>query len=157
MNNKLILAIDPGTTQSAYCVMESDNMSRLLDKGKVDNERIIEIVQEGYFDVVVVECFKSYGMGVGDSVFETAYLIGRIMQIAGPLFERIYRHEVKINLCHTMKSKDSNVRRALIDRFAAHDFARGTGTKKNPDFFYGVSDDIWSAIGICVTWIDIKK
>ena len=153
----LILGIDPGTSLSAYCVMDSEDMSRILDKGKVENEELIGIVKAGYFDVCVVECFRNYGSPVGDYTFDTAYFIGRIMQVAGEQFRRIYRSDVKMNVCHTMKAKDGNIRRALIDRFAVHDKARGTGTIKNKDFFYGVSADIWSAVGICVTYIDTIK
>jgi hypothetical protein len=153
----IVLGCDPGTTLSAFCVMDSEDMSRILDKGKVPNEELIGIVRKGYFDVCVVECFRNYGMGVGASTFETAYFIGRIMQVAGEQFRRIYRSDVKMNICYTMKAKDSNIRRALIDRFAVHDKGRGTGTKKNKDFFYGVSADIWSAVAIAVTYIDTLK
>ena len=41
-------------------------------------------------------------------------------------YEYIYRKEEKMNICHTMRAKDSNIRQALIDRFGE------VGTKKNP-------------------------
>lgn len=71
----------------------------------------------------------SYGMAVGKEVFETCVWIGRFIEIA--IFknievEYIYRKDEKMNLCNSMKAKDSNIRQALIDRFGE------VGTKKNP-------------------------
>ena len=71
----------------------------------------------------------SYGMPVGKEVFETCVAIGQFKQKAMendiPV-EFIYRKDEKMNLCHSMKAKDSNIRQALIDRFGP------VGTKKNP-------------------------
>lgn len=71
----------------------------------------------------------SYGMSVGKEVFETCVWIGRFTELAvlqNIDVEYIYRAEEKMNLCHTMKAKDTNIRQALIDRFGV------VGTKKNP-------------------------
>jgi hypothetical protein len=63
----------------------------------------------------------------------------------------IYRAEEKMNLCYSMKAKDSNIRQALIDRFGE------VGTKNNPGFFYGFKKDIWAAFAVGVTYLDKKK
>lgn len=70
----------------------------------------------------------SYGMPVGKEVFDTCVWIGRFQQIALPNADTkfIYRKDEKMNICHSMKAKDSNIRQALIDRFGE------VGTKKNP-------------------------
>jgi len=81
------------------------------------------------FDKIIVEMVASYGMPVGESVFQTCVWIGRFVQLADELGKEygfIYRKEEKMNICHTMKAKDSNIRQALIDRFGE------VGTKKNP-------------------------
>ena len=71
----------------------------------------------------------SYGMPVGKEVFDTCVWIGIYVQQAhelGKSTEFIYRKDEKMNICHSMKAKDSNIRQALIDRFGQ------VGTKKNP-------------------------
>lgn len=71
----------------------------------------------------------SYGMAVGREVFETCVWTGRFIEIARLRkieVEYIYRKDEKMNLCQSMKAKDSNIRQALIDRFGE------VGTKKNP-------------------------
>lgn len=82
---------------------------------------------------MAIEMIASYGMPVGKEVFETCVWIGRfiedmkyIPQDRITTTEYIYRKDEKMNLCHSMKAKDSNIRQALIDRFGV------VGTKKNP-------------------------
>jgi len=57
----------------------------------------------------------------------------------------VYRKEVKIYLCGSMKAKDPNIRQALIDRLG------DPGTKKNPGPTYGVKSHAWSALAVAVT------
>jgi hypothetical protein len=92
----------------------------------------------------------SYGMPVGESIFETVFWIGRFWEETGNITRkaRIYRKDVKMNLCGSMKAKDSNIRQALIDRFGV------VGVKKNPGWFYGFKADIWSAYAVGVTYYD---
>ena len=56
-----------------------------------------------------------------------------------------------MNLCKTMKAKDSNIRQALIDRFGE------VGTKNKQGWFYGFKKDIWSAYAIGITYVDLKE
>ena len=81
------------------------------------------------YDKAIIEMVASYGMAVGATVFETCVAIGQFKEIAMKQnipVEFIYRKDEKMNLCHSMKAKDSNIRQALIDRFGE------VGTKKNP-------------------------
>ena len=158
-----IFAIDPGNTQSGYAVIEMPNF-HLVGFGKVENEellRMLEIYNEkndNTPDTFVIEKIASYGMAVGKDVFETCYWIG---QFTHALKHRkvadVYRRDEKIILCGSMKAKDSNIRQELINRHARFDFKNGKGTKANPDTFYGVSKDMWSAIAVGVTYYEKEK
>ena len=72
-----------------------------------------------------------------------------------PRKELIYRMDEKINLCHDSRAKDSNIRQALIDRFAPNAANGGKGTKLNPSIFYGFSADQWAAMAVGVTYADL--
>lgn len=146
-----ILAIDSGNVESGYCLIDSETY-KPLEFGKIDNTQMLFKIKELNYDKIILEMVASYGMAVGASVFETCVWIGRFIQARKcPDFEYIYRKEEKINLCGSMKAKDSNIRQALIDRFGE------VGTKKNQGFFYGFKKDIWAAFAVGVTWLDKQK
>lgn len=136
-----ILAIDPGNVESGYAVITMPEFS-LLDFGKESNEVLLKRIGilRNAVDVSVLEMVACYGMPVGKDVFETCVWIGRFLQMLdGCDTKYVYRKDEKINLCGSMKAKDANIRQALINRYARHDFKNGKGTKKNPDVFYGVA------------------
>lgn len=155
----VLFAIDPGNQYSAYCIM--NDQYDLLEFAKLTNKEIMDILLQKLdsVDMVVIERVASYGLAVGREVFETCEWIGRFSQEAEKKVktEYIYRKDEKMCLCGSMKAKDANIRQALIDRFAKFDLKNGKGTKKNPDFFYGVSKDVWAAISVCVTKLDMMK
>jgi uncharacterized protein (DUF2249 family) len=151
-DGEMILAIDPGSTESAYVLLRKEDLS-ISSFGKLENGVILEIIQDKYFDHVAIEMVASYGMAVGVEVFETVFWIGRFYEAARSTeckyIQKIYRKDEKMNLCHSMKAKDANIRQALIDRFGT------VGTKKAPGWFYGVSKDVWAAIAVGVTYYDM--
>ncbi len=101
--------------------------------------------QRELFEKVIIEMVASYGMAVGETVFQTCVAIGIFEEIAESQnipVEFVYRKDEKINLCNSMKAKDSNIRQALIDRFGE------VGTKRNPGWFYGFKKDVWSAYAV---------
>jgi hypothetical protein len=151
-----ILAIDPGPVVSAYVVL--DGNLKPIRFGMVDNAILNDIIicdihlENPNIKYVAIEMIASYGMAVGKEVFETCVWIGRFTETALKYFDKvgnIYRKDEKMNLCHTMKAKDGNIRQALIDRFGV------VGTKKDPGWFYGVSKDVWAAIAVGVTYHDM--
>ena len=151
-----VLAIDPGNTESAYCCVDSETLEPGFF-GKVPNEQLLGYVMAFSYDKLVIERISSYGMAVGKDVFETCEWIGRFTQAALPAqAEYIYRKEEKLHICQDSKARDANIRRALIDRFAKHDFQNGKGTKKDPDWFYGFKADVWAAYSVAITFIETK-
>lgn len=147
-----IMAVDPGSTDSAYVVVNEHY--EILAKGKITNEQLIDLIKipTAYIDEIVIEMIASYGMAVGVTVFDTCVWIGRFWECSTAKEKAyIYRKEEKINLCGTMKAKDTNIRQALIDRFGV------VGTKNNQGFFYGFKADMWAAFAVAVTYLDKKK
>ena len=147
----MILAIDPGNVDSAYCLID-EKTYKPIEFGKLSNQQVLMKVIELKYDKLILEMIASYGMPVGASVFETCVWIGRFIQARNCCdYDYIYRKDEKINLCNSMKAKDSNIRQALIDRFGE------VGTKKNQGFFYGFKNDIWAAFAVGCTYLDKQK
>lgn len=157
-----ILAIDPGNTESGYAIIEMPNFN-IEEFGKIENDNLLAkfdgwFFSKGYIDAIAIEMVASYGMPVGKDVFETCVWIGRFEQaLKNEDVTYIFRKDEKIALCGSMKAKDSNIRQALIDRYARFDFKNGKGTKTNQDTFYGVSKDVWQAIAVGVTYWEIRS
>lgn len=150
-----ILAIDPGNTESAYVVLDENMKPVRFDKveNSFFNQILIrQIVGTYKLDKAAIEYIASYGMAVGKEVFETCIWIGRFAQslsMYGVDTTPIYRKDVKMHLCGSMKAKDSNIIIALKDRFG------DKGTKAKPGWFFGFKSDVWQAYAIAVTYRDI--
>jgi hypothetical protein len=151
----MILSLDPGSTQSAYCVLD-DNL-KTIRSGKCDN-RIAQEMMIKYtrmFDIrhCAIEGVQGYGMAVGKTVFETCEWIGIYLETARllkiPNIKKIYRKEEKKNLCKSIKVKDSDIRQALIVRFI------GEKVIENGDWFNGFKYDVWQAYAVGVTYYDL--
>ena len=101
----------------------------------------------------VIEMIASYGMAVGQSIFDTCVWIGRFIEVSYT-YDLIYRKDVKMCLCGSMRAKDANIRQALIDKFGK------PGTIKAPNLIYGETNrvedkmkaDLWSALAVAITW-----
>ena len=150
-----VLAIDPGNRQSAWCMVDGETL-KPLSFGKEENQVVLDAVQNLSYDSIVIERVASYGMAVGRDVFETCEWVGRFTQAASVPPDYVYRREETLHLCGDSRAKDANIRRALIDRFAQHDLKNGKGTKKNPDWFYGFSADVWQAYAVAVTYVETR-
>lgn len=160
-----IFSIDPGNVETGWArvTIAGDDIIVVEEKAKSPNDDIYSALYRAKLsgiDTVVIERVASFGMAVGKTIFDTCIWIGRFTQMAinlGMNVEYVYRQEEKMAICHDMRAKDANIRQALIDRFALHDFKRGTGTKDNKDVFYQVSKDVWSAIAVAVTYYEREK
>ena len=159
--NNFFIAIDVGTIESAYTIM--NNEYKIIESDIVENMKLLDIIKDNRQDVktLVYEKFVSYRMPVGQTTMDSIEWNGRFIQHAlhhGYLkVVAISRRDVKLNLCNSMKAKDTNVRLALVDRYATHDFKSGKGTKKNPDTLYGFRADMYSSLGVGTTYLDTIK
>lgn len=147
----MILAIDPGPTESAYVKLSG---TRVVECAKVANEDLLNIVRahRGLRITTAVEMIASYGMAVGAEVFETCVTIGRICEALGDEPVRVKRIEVKTHICHSARANDANIRQAVIDRYGGKDAAIGKKAKPGP--LYGVSGDMWAALAVGLTVLD---
>jgi hypothetical protein len=139
-----IIAIDPGTTHSAAIWMLGD---RIHQCNYVPNNHVLPLLGVDHAEVVI-EMVASYGMPVGKETFETVLWIGRFMQQqkhngTGSV-RLVYRKDIKMHLCQSMRAKDANIRQALIDKLGP------VGTKKNPGPLYGISSHLWAALAVAI-------
>ena len=154
-----VMAIDPGDKESAWVVYDPDSPEPIVEFDKGPNELLLtklrfDCVDRAasleHFDHLAIEMIASYGMPVGKEVFETCVWIGRFIEAWRGRPTLVYRKDVKMHLCNSMRAKDGNVAQALRDRFG------GKGTKKNPGGTYGISGDVWSALAVAVTFADTR-
>lgn len=153
-----VLAIDPGNEQSAYVIW---NGKYIEDKGKIPNEELLNHIYDlmdtdrGIF--VAIERVASYGMAVGQTVFDTVEWAGRFYEAAdgdAVGVHRVFRRDIKLFWCENPRAKDSNIIQAIKDRFGEK------GTKKNGyNEVYNDSEkpmkaDIWQAFALGVYFYD---
>lgn len=150
--NSPVLAIDPGTTQSAYVAYLDGG---ILGKGIIENNRMLEMLKSGLNQFVIndlaIEMVASYGMPVGKTVFETVLWTGRFIEAWGRDHTLVYRKDVKMHLCGATRAKDSNIRQAIMDKYGSTREA-AIGRKAEPGPLYGVKSDEWAALGVAITF-----
>lgn len=150
---KRILAVDPGTTQSGWTMLEG---GKVTDSGVSPNGDLVERLRcfGGYVAagmiqplMLAVERFEARGMPMGDESIETILWTGRFVQAwhEPAAVVMVKRSAVKLALCGTTRAKDANIRQALIDKLGP------PGTKKTPGPTYGVTSHAWAALGVAVT------
>ncbi len=153
----MILAIDPGTTESGWVTMDG---MRVMGAGVCPNADMLGMIRRaadapdspGGVETLAIEMIANYGMAVGREVFETCVWVGRMQQTwRDPESVRmVYRRDVKMHLCGSARAKDANIRAALIDKFGpGKDVA--VGRKPSPGPLYGVKSHAWAALAVAVT------
>jgi hypothetical protein len=135
----------------------------------------------GWPETLAIEMIESQGMAVGAETFQTVKWVGRFWdrwtQKRGPAFE-VYRREEKLHLCGSARAKDGNIRQALIDRWGGDSVAlrRAKACKRrnlkshvigcaecgNTGFIgtngplSSIHDDLWAALAVGVTYLEVK-
>lgn len=175
-----IMAIDPGTTESAYVIL--DDQYQIFSADKVGNDVILSIIADAPgLDAVIIEDIEprysstdrsAAGAVMGQSTIETIKAFGRFSlqaSLRGLRVGSIFRRDERSCLIPTKrnglpplpetapKHADGQIRVSLVRRFARHDKERGRGTMANPDTFYGFHGDMWQAMAVGVTWLDREK
>lgn len=148
----MILAIDPGNTESAYVTYDCA-AKRPVTFGKVPNAEILEIIYD-WNRPVFIEMIASYGMAVGKEVFETCVWIGRFAQATEPFNANlVYRRDVKLHMCGNVRAKDANIIQAIKDLYGGESCK---GTKANPGPLFGIKADCWQALALAITAAETK-
>lgn len=158
----MILAIDPGCTESGYVVVFphfASSKADLIACGVLPNRDMRLRIDEFFRSVaaplrprIAIEHFQNMGMIVGREVFESVHWAGRFYERCEDGWnttpQLVYRTKVKLHLCGNPRARDANIRQALIDRFGA------PGTKKAPGGTYAVKSHAWSALAVATYAID---
>ena len=140
----MVIGIDPGQEQSAFAMFDG---TRVWRKGIMPNGQLYGMDELFESPHLFVEMIASYGMAVGREVFETCVWIGWIecaASLHGNKVQRVFRKDVKLHLCNSVRAKDANVRQALLDRLGPQ------GTKREPGPTYGVKSHEWAALAVAV-------
>ncbi len=150
----VIVGIDPGTEQSAWVEIQLPGLT-VLRREILPNEEVVEYLRDTLAEYIAIEMIACYGMSVGAEVFETCVWIGRMIEARrdATLYPvaRVFRREVKMALCGSVRAKDANVRQALIDLYGPGK-DKAVGLKASPGPLYGVRKDMWQALGVAVTF-----
>lgn len=148
-----ILAIDPGTTDSAWVLY--DTVTRTLSGfAKESNEIVLNKLDLADFpvtpDICVIEYIELWQNAGGETV-DTIFWSGRFAQAWGTNFETIKRRQVKKALLGRVNGmKDKDIRAAVIAELGE------PGTKAAPGTTYGVTADVWQALGLAIAWEKLK-
>lgn len=137
MNKKdVIVCFDPGNNLTGWCVYSIENKV-LFYKNKEDNLEVIEKFKEFFqkYNIlqVGIEYPSSYGMSVGQSLYDTCTFVGILIQISkdnniNP--ELVFRKSVKMFLCNSVRAKDAEVNLRVREYFGEDN------TIKSPNVFY---------------------
>jgi hypothetical protein len=141
----VIFAIDPGTTQSGWVLLQG---GKVLDSGVDDNHDLLRWVKSGQrADVLAIETMQATYGTVGRDTIKTMMWAGRFQQAwANPeAVKLISRQAVKAAVCNgNTKASDAGVRQALLE------IVGPSGRKKKPGPTYGVVSHAWAALAVAV-------
>lgn len=157
-------AVDPGPVNSAWAHIESPSSGvyKLVDFGFMDSkvlrDQLVTLAGNTYprSKILAIEDIVFYQMTAGAAVFETCVWIGRFMEAWGDdsTIARIPRPDCAQRLVGQRSAKDSQMVAATYARFGAKSLTEAKGTKKFPGPLYGVTEHVWSAIAVGLTYIE---
>lgn len=144
-----ILAIDPGSKQSGWVRLVD---GRVELSGISQNDDLVDCIRIGAagafeIDELAIEMMRARGMPVSNEEMQTLVWVGRFVQAwhSPESVRLVFRGDVKMHVCGSMKANDANIRAALLDLIGPQ------GTKANKGPTYGVKSHAWAALGVAVT------
>jgi hypothetical protein len=148
-----ILAIDPGTTQSAFVVWDTDRQEFIgLKMGIVDNDLLLKSIDEYAVDadLIAIEAVQNYGFQMGRTTIETIMFTGALRQESSVMCSwatvKLYgRPTIK---GHFNAKNDATIRSSLRMRY---------GEARKGEKLEGVKKDIWSALALAVALTENPK
>lgn len=144
-----IAGIDPGPVKSALSIIE-DNKPVL--NVWLPNDEILDYIRWEEYDAIGYEWVACYGRTVGEEVFRTAHMCGRIAEVKDPsaiLYEQT-RPDIILHLCGATNLPKSATRQALIDRWGGKEKTR----KGQP--LYKIVKHMWDSLAVCVHVAEIN-
>lgn len=150
-----IIAIDPGSAQSAWIEYTPGKPGSVGPFGIYKNEELVENLRGlgriGSMRMLAIEMMQPRGLPTSYEEMVACVWIGRFIESwAGP-WAYVYRAEEKYTLCGNRAAADKNIRQALIDRWGSKKEI-AIGKKKSPGPLFGISNDVWQALAIAVTY-----
>ena len=136
-----ILAIDPGTHESGYCLFAD---GKVIGSGVMDNHDLLKIVADDRSDVLAIEKVVSYGRAVGQEVFDTCEWSGRFRQVWGCPDETLSVTRLQVKQALGLKGADDE---AKVNK-RLREVIGEKGTKANPGPTFGVVSHAWAALGV---------
>src|SRR5580658_5241756 len=102
-----ILAIDPGSKESAWVSFETNHENPAW-VGFCENEVLLNSIRcrEFHSDILAIESIEGFGMTAGQELFDTCFWSGRFCQAFTGEFQRLGRKAIKIHLCGNSTAKD---------------------------------------------------
>jgi len=155
-----VLAIDPGTNKSGVVIYNTETREVHLKATVLNMGLKIAIEHKSMkFDHVAIEMIAGYGMQVGKDTFETVIWIGRFIERCEMMsipIDKVYRKDVKLCLLHKTRGTDSLIRKAIIDLYPKEGGGSvpQIGTKAKPGPLYGITDHMWQALAVALTWAE---
>lgn len=111
-----ILAIDPGSSKSAYVYFQDS----VLFSGIINNSEIFDLIKNYYFKLILLEDIISYGRPIGESVLDTCKFIGGIQYLCAFLHKdlKLYsRKEIKKILFGKIIGNDREIRALMLSLY----------------------------------------
>lgn len=141
MTAPLILAIDPGPTQSGLVKFDG---KRAVFADVLPNDDVLKILADDRSDVLAIEQFVATNQPLGHESIWTIHWGGRFHQASGDpsAVMLLSRYQVKKALGLSQRNDDADVSRRLRELIGEK------GTKAAPGPTYGVASHAWAALAV---------